>query len=96
MSSKNSGVRCTASGRERTWERAAWTAGHGLCPDCGAEVDVWVRGTDLAPRAKARAHRAPQGVEPREYGVDGRAGHALPKDVELYERQRTRGSGIAE
>jgi hypothetical protein len=27
-------------------------SGDGLCPDCGAEVRVWVRGFDLFPRAK--------------------------------------------
>jgi hypothetical protein len=49
-------TKCTASSEVRTWTREAWVQGQGYCPDCGALVDVWVRGSDLAPRAKARAH----------------------------------------
>lgn len=75
-------ARCTASGEERSWEPAAWVNSRGYCPDCGAVVEVWVRVHDLCPRAKTRAHRAPAGVIPGPYAVDGKAGHALPGDVE--------------
>lgn len=62
-------VRCTATGEERTWESGAWINGEGYCPDCGGEVNVWVRGFDLFPRAKARAHKVPAGVTPGPYAV---------------------------
>lgn len=69
-------VRCTASGEERSWLGDAWS---GLdvdtvrCPDCGLVAPyaalVWVRGTDLYPRAKTRAHQAPEGVTPGPFAV---------------------------
>jgi hypothetical protein len=69
-------TKCTASSEVRTWTREAWVQGQGYCPDCGALVDVWVRGSDLAPRAKARAHQAPEGVTPEPYGVHPNGGPA--------------------
>lgn len=69
-------VRCTASGGVRTWTSDAWISGVGLCPDCGAQVEVWVRGSDLSPRAKARAHSAPPGVTPAPYAVHPTGGPA--------------------
>lgn len=76
-------MRCTASGQVRTWLGKAWS---GLdvaavqCPDCGLVAShdalVFVRATDLAPRAKTRAHRAPPGVTPSPYGVLPRGGQS--------------------
>lgn len=79
------GERCTASGQERVWSDRAWIEGGdpatpAVCPDCGGPVGVWVRGSDLFPRAKARAHRAPEGVEPAPYAVLPRGG-AMPDEV---------------
>lgn len=67
-------VRCTASGQERSWDSGAWINGAGLCPDCGAAVEVWVRGTDLYPKAKAKAHKAPLGVTPAPYAAHPKGG----------------------
>ena len=72
-------VRCTASGQERSWTSAAWSASEVVCPDCGARGDLcWVRGTDLPLRAKTRAHKPPPGVTPSPYGFNGLAGDAAP------------------
>lgn len=68
-------VRCTASGQVRTWVDGAWSSSDVFCPDCGARGDlVWVCGTDLTPRAKTRAHRAPPGVEPAPYAAHPNGG----------------------
>jgi hypothetical protein len=66
----NSGVKCTASSQRRSWRSDEWETGKGICPDCGADVEVWVRATDLFPMGKARAHRAPVGVTPAPYAAD--------------------------
>jgi hypothetical protein len=60
--------RCTASGERRSWSYYEWTTSDGTCPDCGSPVEVWVRGADLYPFAKAKAHKAPAGVTPSPYG----------------------------
>lgn len=61
-------LRCTASGQRRSWSYTEWISGEAVCPDCGAPVRVWVRGTDLYPFAMTRAHKAPAGVTPSPYG----------------------------
>ncbi len=68
MTTKNS-VRCTATGRQRSWLKEAWLSGDAYCPDCGGKVEVWVRGTDLFPHGKAKAHPVPDGVIPAPYAV---------------------------
>lgn len=77
-------MRCTASGQARSWERDAWSDGNEdnpvICPDCGAVGPwVWVRGTDLCPRAKTRAHDAPNGITPSPYGVLRNGGRLAEK-----------------
>jgi hypothetical protein len=58
------GVRCTASGEERAVAREEWAQDEGTCPDCGGIAPFWTRATDLAPRLKIKAHKAPPGVTP--------------------------------
>jgi len=70
-------VRCTASGQQRTWTSEAWSADMAYCPDCGAETKPWVRGADLFPHAKVRAHKAPPGVTPAPYAVHPDGGLAV-------------------
>lgn len=66
---------CTASGQQRTWDRDAWGAEFVICPDCGYCGDIlWVRNTDLAPHAKTRAHKAPEGVTPGPYAYSPTGG----------------------
>lgn len=75
-------MRCTASGRERSWDHDSWVSSDepAICPDCGAVGPwVWVRGTDLFPRAKTRAHDAPVGVTPSPYGVLRNGGRLTKK-----------------
>ncbi len=49
--------------------KEAWTNFDVLCPDCGGKATGWVRGSDLYPMMKIRAHEAPPGVEPGPYKV---------------------------
>lgn len=62
------GVRCGNFERSAA-DLAAWLADEVLCPDCGAPTATLVRGTDLYPRMKIRAHRAPEGVTPGSYAA---------------------------
>lgn len=64
MPKEPGGIRCTASGQERSVDRDEWAQEVGTCPDCGGQAPFWVRGTDIAPRLKIKAHNAPPGVTP--------------------------------
>lgn len=60
-----------------TWINA--TSEGVLCPDCGARTAALVRGSDLYPTLKVRAHDAPEGVTPAPYAAHAQgAVHPIP------------------
>ena len=77
-------VRCTASGQVRhaaTYDD--WDGNRDnqiVCCDCGGTAIVWVRGTDLVPRAKVRAHNAPTGVVPGPFQF-GKTGYTAAPEM---------------